>query len=130
ISHPTGIRSVIEAAANFAQGRIVAVFKPYRFTMIHYLRNEYRTAFEGADLAVLTKTYTAGEVPMEGMDDSFLVDRIRAGGTEVVYVPEMEDIAPSLMELMHDGDTVIFFGGDDLFQVADRFAEGLKEGRA
>ena len=128
VSHPTGIRSVIEAARAMAKGRIVAVFKPYRFTMIHYLQDEYRTAFEGTDLALVTKTYTAGEVPIEGVDDDFLVDKIRSSGSEVLFVPSMEDIGPTLMNLIQAGDTVVFFGGDDLFQVADGFARDLDQG--
>lgn len=121
ISHPTGIRSVIEAARAFAPGRIVAVFKPYRFTMIHYLQDEYGTAFEGTDLTLITETYTAGEVPLEGVDDDFLVEKIRSAGSEVVYVPAMEDITRVLTERINDDDTVVFFGGDDLFAVADTF---------
>jgi UDP-N-acetylmuramate--alanine ligase len=126
ISHPTGIRSVIAGARAFASGRIVAVFKPYRFTMIHYLQDEYRVAFTGADLTLVTETYTAGEVPIPGVDTDWLCDRIRSAGSEVVYVPAMDDIVPTLRERLRPGDTVIFFGGDDLFQVADRMAGELE----
>ena len=129
ISHPTGIRSVIEAARAFAPGRIVAVFKPYRFTMIHYLQDEYRTAFTGTDLTLVTETYTAGEVPLIGVDADFLVEKIRSSGSDVVYVPVMEDITRVLQERVRANDTVVFFGGDDLFAVADAFAAQLDKGK-
>lgn len=128
ISHPTGIRSVIEGARAFAPGRIVAVFKPYRFTMIHYLQDEYREAFRGADLTVVTELYTAGEVPIPGVDAPWLVEKIRSAGTEVEFVPEMGDIVPTLARRLVPGDTVIFFGGDDLFRLADEFAGRLQAG--
>ena len=120
-SHPTGIRGVIDGARTFSKGRIVAVFKPYRFTMIHYLQNEYTTAFHGADLAVVTEMYTAGEVPIANVDTPWLVDKIRSAGSEVIYVPRIDDIQTALLDRVVDGDTVVFFGGDDLFRVADEF---------
>lgn len=129
ISHPSGILSVLEGAKNFATGRIVAVFKPYRFTMIHYLQDEYRSAFVPADVTLITEMYTAGEVPIPGVDIEFLADKIRSSSSEVVLVPEMGDIIPKLHEISQVDDVIVFFGGDDLFRVADRFAEELA-GRA
>lgn len=125
ISHPAGIRSVIAGARAFAQGRIVTVFKPYRFTMIHYLQDEYRDAFKGADLTLITEMYTAGEVPIPGVDTEFLVEKIRSAGSEVLLVPGMDDIVPTLHRLVRKGDTVVFFGGDDLFRLADRLVADL-----
>ncbi|HPV04372.1 MAG TPA: UDP-N-acetylmuramate--L-alanine ligase [Myxococcota bacterium] len=125
ISHPTGIRCVINTARKFAAGRILCVFKPYRFTMIHYLGDEYSEAFKGADLTFVTRMYTAGEVPIPGIDTDWLVGRIRDAGSEVTYVPEMTDIIPEILKVLRDGDTIIFFGGDDLFQLADELVQRL-----
>ena len=56
----------------------------YRFTMIKYLQDDYRDAFEKADHVVITELYTAGEVPIPGIDTEFLCAKIREGGAEVV----------------------------------------------
>ncbi len=125
ISHPSGIRSVLAGARAFAKGRVVAVFKPYRFTMIHYLGDEYRAAFVGADLTLVTELYTAGEVPIAGVDAQWLVEKIRSAGSEVSFVPVMDDLLTELRKRLQDDDTVIFFGGDDLFALADRFVASL-----
>jgi UDP-N-acetylmuramate--alanine ligase len=127
ISHPTGIRRVLEAAK--ADGRrITAVFKPYRFTMINYLQDDYAEAFHDASETVITELYTAGEVPIPGIDTEFLCDKIRSRGPKVTYIQSMDDIIPYLHEAASVGEQVIFFGGDDLFQLADRYADGLIEG--
>lgn len=126
ISHPAGIRSVLAGAKAFAPGRLVAVFKPYRFTMIHYLGDEYRTAFADADLTLVTELYTAGEVPIAGVDASWLVEKIRSNGSEVQFVPVMDDLLPALRTRLQDDDTVLFFGGDDLFTLADRLLAELR----
>lgn len=125
ISHPSGIRSVLQGARVFAPGRLVAVFKPYRFTMIHYLGDEYREAFREADLVVVTELYTAGEVPIPGVDAPWLVARIGETGRKVLFVPDEEQLLPQLRELIRPDDTVIFFGGDDLFARADALAADL-----
>jgi len=125
ISHPTGIRRVLQAAAS-DDGPITAVFKPYRFTMINYLQDDYAEAFHDATHTIITELYTAGEVPIPGIDTAYLCDKIRARGPEVTYIPEMDDIVPWLRDNVGEGQQVIFFGGDDLFRLADRYASELE----
>ena len=125
-SHPTGIRRVLAAARTLSDGPIVAVFKPYRFTMIHYLGDEYATAFADAERTVVTELYTAGEVPIPGVDAPWLVDLIRQTGHDAELVPEMDDVPAWLAQNVRPGQQVIFFGGDDLFRLADRYAESLR----
>lgn len=129
ISHPTGIRRVLAAAK--ADGRpITAVFKPYRFTMINYLQEDYAEAFHDADHTVITELYTAGEVPIPGIDTQFLCDIIRERGPKVTFVPEMDDIVGFLQTHASEREQVVFFGGDDLFRLADRYAAALRESSA
>lgn len=126
ISHPTGIKRVLEAAREIAPGRITAVFKPYRFTMIHYLQDQYRECFREADRLVITELYTAGEVPIPGVDAPWLCDKVRESGADVTFVPAMEDIVPWLRAHVGSGEQVIFFGGDDLFRLADAYVDQLR----
>lgn len=121
ISHPTGIRRVLQAARQQAEGPVVAVFKPYRFTMIHYLQDDYSVAFADADAVVITELYTAGEVPIAGVDTDLLCRRIRERCPDVRYVHALSDIGPHLQARFDGPATVLFFGGDDLFQVADAY---------
>jgi UDP-N-acetylmuramate--alanine ligase len=126
ISHPTGIRRVLEAARGQAEGEVVAVFKPYRFTMIHYLLDDYAVAFADADRVIVTELYTAGEVPIEGTDTASLCQAIRTSCAQVDYVHALDDIAPRLLAEVRPPATVLFFGGDDLFQIADHYASARR----
>ena len=121
ISHPTGIARVLEAAKDLANGPIIAVFKPYRFTMIHYLMDDYREAFIGAERVVVTELYTAGEVPIPGTDVHTLCNTIRQRVGDVTYIHALDDIPAWLQQEVVAPATVLFFGGDDLFQMADRY---------
>lgn len=126
ISHPTGIRRVLEAAKTSGR-KTTAVFKPYRFTMVNYLQDDYAEAFHDADHTIITDLYPAGEVPIPGIDTEFLCNKIRARGPVVTHVPHMEDIVATLHGLIGPDEQVVFFGGDDLFRLADRFAAELED---
>ena len=128
ISHPTGIRRVLAAAK--ADGRpITAVFKPYRFTMINYLQEDYAEAFHDADHTIITELYTAGEVPIPGIDTEFLCNKIRERGPAVTFIERMEDIVSFLHGNASTQEQVVFFGGDDLFRLADTYVAELNGNR-
>ena len=122
ISHPTGMRRVLESAANLSNGRIFCVWKPYRYTLLDYLQDEYATAFEGSTDVFITTMYAAEEDPIPGIDTEFIVGKIRGTGMPVTFVPRDDDLVAALEKRVEPGDTVIFFGGDDFFQMADAWA--------
>jgi len=124
LSHPTGMRKVLRAARRLGPGRLVAVYKPYRFTLLRYLGDEYAEAFSAADHVVLTDLYGGGEEPIPGIDDDFLADRCRASGLEVTRVGVTEEIPAVLDAALRPGDVVALFGGDDFFRMADAWAAG------
>lgn len=120
-SHPTCMRKVLESARDLTDGRIISVFKPYRYTLIKYLQDEYGQAFEGSDEVVITKMYAAEEDPIPGIDTMTVVDKIRENGLECTYVEDQTEINDYLLDQAEPGDKVIFFGGDDFFRMADEF---------
>jgi UDP-N-acetylmuramate--alanine ligase len=121
-SHPTAIRKVLESARDLATGRIVSVFKPYRYTLTSYLQNEYAEAFDGSDEVVITTMYAANEDPIPGVDTEFVVRRLRDRGLTVTHIPDQEQVIGHLEATTRPGDKVLFFGGDDFFRMADAWA--------
>lgn len=124
-SHPTCMRKVLESARDLTEGRIFSVFKPYRYTLIKYLQDEYGTAFQGSDEVLITTMYAANEDPIPGVDTQLVVDKIAANDLNVKFIPDQNDITPYLAQVVAPGDKVIFFGGDDFFQMADAFTADL-----
>lgn len=123
ISHPTGMRRVLASARKMPHRKIWCVFKPYRFTLMHYHGPEYAEAFRGADEVVITRMYAAEEKPIDGIDTPWFCGVLEDAGNRVHYVPENEDVIGFLAPKVQDGDMVIFFGGDDFFQMADAWCE-------
>ena len=122
-SHPTAMRKVLQSARPLATGRVFTVFKPYRYTLTNYLKDEYATAFAGSDEVIITTMYAANEDPIPGIDTQFVVDMLRDNGHKVTLIPDQTQIVDHLEGSVTDGDQVIFFGGDDFFQMADAWAE-------
>lgn len=127
ISHPTGIRRVLESAKDLASGRVFSIWKPYRYTLLSYLGDEYGTSFEGSDEVLITTMYAANEDPIEGIDTQYIVDKIRQSGMKVTFVPQDKDLIGALEDRVRKGDKVVFFGGDDFFEMADQWARRLGE---
>jgi UDP-N-acetylmuramate--alanine ligase len=128
ISHPTGMRRVLQSARKMPHRKIWCVFKPYRFTLMKYHGEEYADALRGSDEIVITRMYAAEERPLDGIDTPWFCRVLRDAGNTVHYVPENPDVVPFLSENVSDGDMVIFFGGDDFFRMADSWADGRSEG--
>ena len=120
-SHPTCMRKVLESARDLVDGRIISVFKPYRYTLIKYLQDEYGAAFHGSDEVIITTMYAANEDPIPGVNTELVVEKIRENDLHVTHIPDQNDINDYLLENTRPGDKVIFFGGDDFFQMADAF---------
>jgi len=128
ISHPTGMKRVLESARDLTDGRIFCVWKPYRYTLLNYLQDEYATAFAGAHEVFITTMYAAKEDPIPGIDTQFIVDKIRGTGMNVSLVPDQNNLVDALEGVVREGDKVIFFGGDDFFEMADAWAVRLGTG--
>lgn len=129
-SHPTAMRKVLAFGREMGGSRIISVFKPYRYTLIHYLQDEYATAFAGSEEVVITRMYAAEEDPIPGVDTAFFVRLLERGGQQVRYIENENDIVPWLDRNTTRGDLIFFFGGDDFFRMADAWAEALESSPA
>ena len=118
-SHPTAIRKVLDSAKDLAKGRVVSIFKPYRYTLTSYLQDEYATAFEGSSEVIITTMYAANEDPIPGVDTDLVVRKLRERGHLVTHIPDQNQIVAHLRASVQPGDKVLFFGGDDFFRMAD-----------
>jgi UDP-N-acetylmuramate--alanine ligase len=123
LSHPTGMRKVLESAQRFGGRKIWCVFKPYRFTLMRYHAHDYAEAFQGADDVLITTMYAANEPAIKGVDTPWFVKQLREAGNRTHFVPQQDELVPYLSERVGEGDLVFFFGGDDFFQMADAWAD-------
>jgi UDP-N-acetylmuramate--alanine ligase len=129
--HPTEIRAVLSAAREGAQGRVIAVMQPHRYTRLQALMEDFQNAFNDADVVMVTPVYPAGEEPIEGIDSDALADGLRAHGHRMVRsVSDPDDLCRSLRDLAADGDMIICMGAGDITKWAAGLADGVRDARA
>ncbi|HEX6740720.1 MAG TPA: UDP-N-acetylmuramate--L-alanine ligase [Sphingomicrobium sp.] len=129
--HPTEIRAVLAAAREGAEGRVIAVMQPHRFTRLQALMEDFQNAFNDADVVMVTPVYPAGEQPIEGVDSAALVEGLRAHGHRMVSeVGDLDELCRSLRDLAADGDMIICMGAGDITKWAAGLADGICKARA
>jgi UDP-N-acetylmuramate--alanine ligase len=128
--HPTEIRAVLAAAREGAQGRVIAVMQPHRYTRLHSLMEDFQSAFNDADVVFVTPVYAAGEEPIDGVDSAALVEGLRAHGHRMARaVDSLEDLCAALRDLAAEGDMVICMGAGDITKWAAALAQGICDAR-
>jgi UDP-N-acetylmuramate--alanine ligase len=129
--HPTEIRAVLAAAREGAEGRVIAVMQPHRYSRLEALMEEFQNAFNDADVVFVTPVYAAGEEPIEGVDSNALVEGLRAHGHRMVRTVEsLDELCRELRDLAAEGDMVICMGAGDITKWAGALAGGICDARA
>jgi UDP-N-acetylmuramate--alanine ligase len=128
--HPTEIRAVLAAAREGAQGRVIAVMQPHRFTRLQSLMDDFQAAFNDADMVFVAPVYAANEEPIDGVDSEALVEGLRAHGHRMVKaVGDPQDLAATLRDIAAEGDTIICMGAGDITKWAAGLADGIAKVR-
>jgi UDP-N-acetylmuramate--alanine ligase len=128
--HPVEIKAVLAAARESAQGRVIAVVQPHRFTRLRDLMEEFNGAFNDADLVCVAPVYAAGEEPIEGVDAAALAEGLKERGHRSVHLVDgAADLARQLRDLAADGDMVICLGAGDITKWAAGLADGIRNAR-
>jgi UDP-N-acetylmuramate--alanine ligase len=103
---------------------VIAVVQPHRYSRLGDLMAEFQTAFNDADMVLVTPVYAAGETPIEGVDALALVDGLkRRGHRSAATVADADALAATLAETIQPGDMVVCLGAGDI----TRWAAGLAD---
>ena len=129
--HPTEIRAVLAAAREGAEGRVIAVMQPHRYTRLQSLMDDFQSAFNDADVVFVTPVYPAGEEPIDGVSSDALADGLRAHGHRMVRaVANQEELSRELRDLAAEGDMIICMGAGDITKWAAALPQSIGEARA
>jgi UDP-N-acetylmuramate--alanine ligase len=115
--HPAEVRATLLGAREAFRRRVVCLFQPHRYTRTRDLLAEFATAFDDADVLLLTDVYAAGEEPIAGADAAALADAIRACGHRDVTLVPRADLARAARARVRPGDIVLTLGAGDVTQV-------------
>jgi UDP-N-acetylmuramate--alanine ligase len=109
--NPPKIAAAIEAARQVAAGKVIAVMQPHRFTRLSGLFDEFASCMLGADVAIVSPVYPAGEAPIAGADRDSLLAAMRAKGQkQALALNDPAELPGMIRSLAKPGDVVIVMG--------------------
>jgi UDP-N-acetylmuramate--alanine ligase len=121
--HPTEIRATLEAARGCGYKRLLVLFQPHRYSRTQHLWQDFKSAFNQADVAVITDIYAAGEAPMEGITGELLSEAVSAAGHKnVVYSSTLQGGIEYMLRESRPGDAVMTIGAGSVGRVTEELA--------
>jgi UDP-N-acetylmuramate--alanine ligase len=126
--HSTEIATTLKAAREVVKNhKIICVFQPHKYTRLRDLFNEFCNAFSDADVVIVSDIYSAGQAPIEGINQDTLVRGIeKAGHKNVIKLPSEKDLAKIIKGRIKSGDMVFFTGAGTITNWAAALEGQLK----
>lgn len=116
--HPTEIQATLAAARQFhAQGRLLVVFQPHRYTRTQLLGQQLGESLKLGDLVIITDVYPAGEPVIPGISGEVVFEAARRTGIECLYIPSLEQVEAWLIGAVQPGDLIITMGAGDVWKL-------------
>ena len=123
--HPTELAATIAAARErFTGRRLIGVFQPHTYSRTLYLREGFRTCFEGLDVLFVADTYAARETYADGMSAEALAKEVVRPPAR--FVPTFAAAAEEALRILKPGDVFFTFGAGDVDAVGPLVLEGLR----
>jgi UDP-N-acetylmuramate--alanine ligase len=123
--HPAEVKATLLGAREAFRRRVVCLFQPHRYTRTRDLLADFATAFNDADVLLLTDIYAAGEEPIAGATSATLAEAIRACGHRDVSLVPRAELARAARERVRPGDIVLTLGAGDITAVGPELLELL-----
>ena len=125
--HPQEIKATLKAAKDGWNKRVIAVFQPHRYTRTKDLFYEFLSAFNDADILILTDIYHAGESKIEGVSSKVLFEAVKGyGHRNVVYISDKKDVPNYLKAVVIPEDMIITFGAGDIWQIGEEILKKIQ----
>jgi UDP-N-acetylmuramate--alanine ligase len=124
--HPTAIAATLEAARQrYPQRRLVAVYQPHMFSRTKTFFEQFRTAFDAADVALIADIFPARERDTGLISSRELVAAIAqqsvfaSGERQVLHGGSVQETAQTLRRILRSGDLVLIMGAGDIYTVTE-----------
>jgi UDP-N-acetylmuramate--alanine ligase len=133
--HPTAIEATLQAARQRYPGRrLVAVYQPHMFSRTKTFFEQFRTAFDAADVALIADIFPARERDTGLISSRDLVAAIAQqpvfanGEHEVIHSGSVQETAQTLRRILRSGDLVLIMGAGDIYTVTEMLLQDVDAG--
>jgi UDP-N-acetylmuramate--alanine ligase len=123
--HPTEIEATLQEIHRLGR-RVLVIFQPHRYTRCKLLLSRFSTAFNLADLLILTPIYPAGEPPLPGIKGETLFEVIRRKReSPTYYLSSFGEIVEFIEKKAGKDDLIITLGAGDISQLSTQILNRL-----
>jgi len=121
--HPTEINAVHQAVRELYPGKkVLAVFQPHLFSRTKDFADNFAKRLSDFDEVFLMEIYPARELPMEGINSQWLMDKMTIENKKIV---SKEDLIPEI--LANDAAVIVTIGAGDLGEMVPSIKSALYE---
>ena len=99
------------------------LFEPHRYTRTKECFSDFSNAFDDADKVFISKIYSAGENPIEGIDSKSLTDSLNHNFAN--YTPEFINELDDIWSQVSSGDIVVTLGAGSISKFTDVLAKKI-----
>jgi len=130
--HPTEIRASLAAIRQKYQSKqIWCIFQPHQYSRTRFLLDDFAESFKLADVTIVPEIYFVrdSESAKKEINAQMLVEKMRANGTQVLFIESFRAICDYLKSNVRTGELVVTMGAGDIWKVADEYIQWLRANR-
>ena len=131
--HPTAIAATLEAARrHYPQRRLIAVYQPHMFSRTKTFFEQFLTAFDAADVAIIADIFPARERDTGLISSRELVEAMKKRpevlqkGLQVLYGGDVSATAELLRTILRSGDLALIMGAGNIYTVTEMLLQGAR----
>lgn len=125
--HPTEIRSVIKAAGQWSDGRIITIFQPHRYSRTRDLLHEFAKCFYESDILILTDIYSADEDEIQDVSAKDIFSALDISRFEKADFVFKKNIPEYVSRFVGENDTILILGAGDIRDIGKALIESLSK---
>ncbi len=134
--HPTAIAATLEATKQrYPNRRIVAVYQPHMYSRTKTFFGQFLSAFNDADVAIITDIFPARERDTGLVSAHELVQTMERephfkNGAVVLHGGSAQETLRRVQMTLRSGDILLIMGAGDIYTVTERLLEQDVQARA
>ncbi|TDD78722.1 UDP-N-acetylmuramate--L-alanine ligase [Flavobacterium caseinilyticum] len=121
--HPTEINAVFQAVRElYPNQKVLAVFQPHLFSRTRDFADDFAKSLSSFDEVVLLDIYPARELPMEGINSQWLMNKITNTNKKLVL---KDNLIPVI--LASDATVIVTIGAGDIGELVPSIKKAIDE---
>ena len=121
--HPTEINAVHQAVRELYPGqKVLAIFQPHLFSRTRDFADDFAKSLSAFDEVVLLDIYPARELPMEGINSQWLMDKMNNANKKLV---QKNDLISTI--LASDASVIVTIGAGDIGELVPLIKKAINE---